>query len=303
MYTKFNAHAREDKFLKEFIERYKLDITKFAMEFGANDGVIGSNIRHFLKNGWSGIWVEPSREGFAKLQVKSQGLDVELHNVAISNKEEIVQFTYHPWHTGSGGINPHLYKVKTKAQLSQTKQYPVQCKRIASIVKNHTIGIMSIDTEGHDYIIAKDLLESEIYPEIVIIEGDNAEARRLQKKLFVDTGKYVRILGISFNNIFLRKDKWISKLPDAPSYLNLDSTKWIYERVGYDSRPMSFSGLHTITTGKAKHEMTYECIGNVLNIYGAADKTTCMLHKVSDTIYEGQWLICEKMPIKLTRIK
>lgn len=80
---------------------------------------------------------------------------------------------------------------------------------------------------------------------------------------------------------------------------------FIYERVGFDSRPIKLDVGHTITLGKAECESRW-WLNNVDGIMtltiSRIDRPTCHLTMQSDNSWCGHWLEHERMPIRLTTI-
>ncbi len=82
----------------------------------------------------------------------------------------------------------------------------------------------------------------------------------------------------------------------------LTSQTYIYNRVGYDHRPMTFLSNGKIGAGKAGCEQMWdvnEDDGNIwLDIF-SEQAQTCRLKLDNDRIWRGQWLVHEKMNVEL----
>lgn len=185
--TLFRLESGKHKDLPEYIYPLivDLDVPKFAVEFGALDGLHRSNIRKLLQNGWKGLWIEPSKENFSKLQKNSEGLDVEILNMAISDTEGTSTFYYHPKHPGGSSlIHPSERKITPK----HNDEYPetVECKRLITVIGDREVGFMSIDVEDMDTKILKDMLKSKIRPHVFVIEWRNEEIKELQIEMSKD---------------------------------------------------------------------------------------------------------------------
>jgi|GEM_PF-802201 len=82
----------------------------------------------------------------------------------------------------------------------------------------------------------------------------------------------------------------------------LTAHTYVYKRVGYDMRPMTFLSSGKIGAGKAVCEQLWDVQedgGQVwLDIFSERE-LTCRLQLNSDNIWRGQWLAHEKMPVEL----
>ena len=85
--------------------------------------------------------------------------------------------------------------------------------------------------------------------------------------------------------------------------LSLTSRRFLYKRLGYDQRPMSFLIDGTVGVGAARCEQFWKVFlkdGSVqLDIFSNAG-LTCRLLQDGSKLWKGRWLHYEKMPIELT---
>jgi hypothetical protein len=83
---------------------------------------------------------------------------------------------------------------------------------------------------------------------------------------------------------------------------DLCAQKWIYRRVGFDQRRMSFNLDGRITSGRSTHERGWNLeerhTGPVLCIHGKTG-LTCLLQRKSPTLWCGRWNLGEAMPVEL----
>lgn len=75
--------------------------------------------------------------------------------------------------------------------------------------------------------------------------------------------------------------------------------KFQYVRVGYDCRPMRFSGDGLVVEGTGGCETFWWMNNGELVISNDLGKVTCRLHESSNGVFEGVWLVHEKMPVRL----
>jgi methyltransferase, FkbM family len=158
----------------------------FFIEIGANDGIIYDPIyQHAKKYNWSGILVEPVAYYFNKLKANyKENSNLIFENVAISDKEEARDFyrikeglNYLPnWCEGLGSF--YLDVVLThKWAIPNIEDYivkdQVKCVSFESLLKKYNVKIidlLSMDTEGYDYEIIKQIDFKKIKPRIIIYE-------------------------------------------------------------------------------------------------------------------------------------
>jgi hypothetical protein len=124
----------------------------------------------------------------------------------------------------------------------------------------------------------------------------------------VDSLKYEEVC---FSLLDELKRKWSWKLWHNPNKNDaekvimheLASKTWIYERVGYDKRPMRFCNLGMVTLGRAGREHMYDVFVTVdkvlVPVFGEDGKLTMVLRRENENRYVGQWLEYERMPIVL----
>lgn len=82
--------------------------------------------------------------------------------------------------------------------------------------------------------------------------------------------------------------------------------KWIYHRVGYDSRPVELLSDGMIGDGSAFYEWCWRIDawgeGHLLTIASRYGET-CRLRQVGEDRFEGRWLTFERMPVELVRVQ
>lgn len=79
---------------------------------------------------------------------------------------------------------------------------------------------------------------------------------------------------------------------------------YIYDRIGYDERPMTFRSDGTIGNGSGGAEQfwsVHQDAGEPTLTIGSVCEETCTLTKHSDGIWRGRWSAYERMPIRLIR--
>lgn len=85
----------------------------------------------------------------------------------------------------------------------------------------------------------------------------------------------------------------------------LEGKRYLYTRVGYDSREVILGSSNEVTLGRAECEMRWWINTaddeQVLTI-SRLDRPTCHLRKQEDGSWCGKWLEYEKMPVRLTEV-
>jgi glycosyltransferase involved in cell wall biosynthesis len=83
----------------------------------------------------------------------------------------------------------------------------------------------------------------------------------------------------------------------------LTDNVYVYERIGFDSRGISFSADGSIGVGTAGCESLWdikEVKGEAVLTISSEKRVTCNLKRDSEGIWRGKWLVFEQMPIELT---
>lgn len=165
------------------------------LSIGENDGITFSNSRALLENGWYGVLVEPSEKSFKKLQENNAHLHCQLHDVAISDHvgevdffesgtligkddhslvSSIVEAETERWKHKSKDSDPIVDFVKTT----------VPCVDVATLIKNSTcttFEFITIDTEGMDLEILKQLDLEALGCRMICIEYNNKDAEEFDR--------------------------------------------------------------------------------------------------------------------------
>ena len=188
----FSQH-KESTWIKNYITQNKLDIPKLFVDIGAHDGITNSNSRLFAMEGWKTLYFEPNPITFSKLINNTIGQNREIYNIAISdkiqkNKFEIVMKKNFEGHSKINNNGKHTV-------LSMPLDYFID--------KYEKIGILDIDAEGHDNIIAKSIIEKNLRPYIMIVESNSSEMLSELKSLL--SPYYTYLITIKVNSIWLLK--------------------------------------------------------------------------------------------------
>jgi FkbM family methyltransferase len=171
----FFSQYGEDKAISDYIG----DAIGNILEIGANDGETLSNSLHFIKKGWGATLIEASPITFERLQYLHKDNDkVQCLNLCLSDKHEEVTFYHNTDHMGKG--DKDLLSTIDKSHFdNSSKNFPFESFKM----KTHTISdcdflydnykIISIDIEGMDYKILKQLDLNKLSCDFLIIETHN----------------------------------------------------------------------------------------------------------------------------------
>ena len=216
--------------LINWINENKVELHPFVVDIGANDGKRLSNSWNLIvENGWKGLLVEPTadlipvieknyKEAYVshdKLisytivtgnQLKAsfpQGScdgrsQIVIVNCAISNISG-------KKHLGMVGNDSMLYSFVVPASM----WLEVDCITPQELFGkcDAKVGILSVDTEGHDFVILKSMFEeTKVRPQIIITESWPALVYdNLNKQSLLSNEGYQKILHCGENEIFIRR--------------------------------------------------------------------------------------------------
>ena len=84
---------------------------------------------------------------------------------------------------------------------------------------------------------------------------------------------------------------------------DLAARKYVYHRVGHDSRSMTFNRNGLIVEGSQECERYFYCRYNDVVLLDGNGKITCELQRQRDNCFYGRWQQYEKMPIVLEEVR
>jgi FkbM family methyltransferase len=163
------------------INYYFKDFKGTLLSLGENDGKTLSNVLGLIENGWKAHLVEPSSEAFTKLnELHITNNNVENYNIAIGNENGILTFYHSGTHLKKGDTSllstldkNEVKKWEANHDFIETK---VKCKTFDTFIKDTNISnldFISIDCEGLDYDILKQIDLTNLSVKMVCIEYNN----------------------------------------------------------------------------------------------------------------------------------
>lgn len=205
MYSQHN----EDEFLLKYIKDNRINVPKVIVEIGAWDAEERSNSRMFIQGGWRGYLIEPLEDQFYKIdKFYEYNFKVDVINCAIgseSGKGYFITNDELPDHAHLSDVRNENYdfiEEQNQPHLGDAKMIHVlTLPDLFQVILVKEIGILSIDIEGMDSVIAKQLINSEYRPTFIIIEGNNEKSTKRQQKILSKDYTMIKVKNV--NTIWL----------------------------------------------------------------------------------------------------
>jgi len=148
------------------------------VDIGANDGITFSNTYAFERRGWTGYCIEPLAIVFPTLQANRPGSTCI--QAVISDSKGKTDFLAINGHCEmlSGEMRKydsrHLERIEREiAEHGGTKKLvPINCYRFEDLIKLKEIDYLSIDVEGGELDIIKDIDFEKYYVKVLSIENN-----------------------------------------------------------------------------------------------------------------------------------
>lgn len=167
----------------------------FFVEFGATDGVTGSNTWLFERHlGWSGILAEPAKVWH--LQLAANRRCQIIHDCVWSRTGETIRF-FEAKDGGFSTIKNLVESDRHRAQRRVGSDYVVQTITLGDMLENaaapNVIDIMTIDTEGSEFEILKAFEFKKWQINVLCVEHNFRDDRKEINALLTENG-YIRVL-------------------------------------------------------------------------------------------------------------
>lgn len=170
------------------INHYFNGVTGTLLSIGENDGRTLSNVLGLIENGWAAHLVEPSEIAFKKLKElhKDNNL-VQCYNFAITETDGRFDFYDSDSHLNTGDTS--LLSTLVKSETNKWTKQKFEKKTISGMAFNSfiksaqitNIDLISIDCEGMDYDILKQINPSALGVKMLCVEYNN-----VNESLFAD---------------------------------------------------------------------------------------------------------------------
>jgi FkbM family methyltransferase len=211
----------EQKIILDFFSRVTSQFSTYCVDIGAYDGVVGSNSRALFLNGWGGAVVEPDPKTFARLQaLYADRTDITCVRKALSDqyRENVVmKFARGPANTAEEDKWKYA-QVSTlhdyfAASYEKNFGYVYEPATVTTDTLNNVLrhvgaprdlGFLTIDCEGEDLKIIKELDFDSFRPLLICVEADD-NSRNLYSAVIEPNG-YVLLSYTVANAFFALKN-------------------------------------------------------------------------------------------------
>ena len=168
---------------EEVILNYFQEKKGHFLDLGANDGITLSNTHQLALNGWSGVCVEPAPTAFNKLKnLYKDNSSIECLEVAVGEKNGIMTLYDSNEHLGKGDtsllstlIPSEIDRWKGTQKFNPIEVKVINVEKLMETVKNNNFDFISIDCEGVDYEILKNIDFNKIDCKLVCVETNSKE--------------------------------------------------------------------------------------------------------------------------------
>lgn len=173
------------------------------VQIGANDGIRADPLRLFvLKDGWSGLMIEPLGGVFARLERTYRGFPgISLENVAIASSGGVREF-FQLVGDGEapayldllGSLDPEPLRERAASDPAlRLISSPVRCMTFDAVCEKHGVSsfdLIVIDTEGYDFEVIKTIDFKRFQPAGLIYEHGllDGEARAACRSHLAEQG-------------------------------------------------------------------------------------------------------------------
>jgi FkbM family methyltransferase len=186
----------------EWIESKSISLHPFVVDIGASDGKLNSNSWTFIRdNDWRGILVEPNPQAANRAVCNYSDLlgSVVIVPCAISDYEgeAYLNVPSDPEHEQLGSL---VQKFDTSVKINTILPN--------TLVQNYDIkdvGVLSVDTEGHDLAVLTSWMKTtSVRPQVIITESwPHLGYANLSKTALMAKAHYKKILHCGENEVFV----------------------------------------------------------------------------------------------------
>ena len=178
-----------------------------VIDIGANDGKRLSNSWTFIvENGWKGILVEPVPQSFEKMvdNYKQSAYQPTMGNFALSDTTGKQRMSIAGEDNMLSMFSPNEPITSDRLNIIEVDCITPQELFVTCNVKD--VGVLSVDTEGHDLPIIRSMMnETEVRPQIIITETwPHLMYDTIEKHSLMLREGYTKILHCGENEIFYR---------------------------------------------------------------------------------------------------
>lgn len=186
----------EDNFVINYFRNK--DCNKIVVDIGAADGITGSNSYRLIDElGWSAILIEPLQSFYEYLlKLHENNQNVEILNYACDNEEKQTTIKYRNFDEAIG-----LSSLINEWENSQS----ITTKKFNNLVNIKQIDFLSIDCEGKDLDIIKDIDFNEYTITIICCEKSDDNNHNSNIIDYLTIKGYNLVITTEHNFIFVKK--------------------------------------------------------------------------------------------------
>jgi FkbM family methyltransferase len=159
----------EDDFVISYFKDKKINRKRVVVDIGAADGLTGSNSRKLIsEHNWSGILIEPFLPFYnylTKLYGDNDNVTILNYACDIGEKDTIIYYQDNHDKVGLTSLLP-----ETAINQNLNEKQIIKTKKFTDLVETQYIDFISIDTEGKDFDILKDIDFKKYKIEIICCE-------------------------------------------------------------------------------------------------------------------------------------
>jgi FkbM family methyltransferase len=149
-------------------------VERTVVDVGANDGFYSSNSYPFIARGWRALLIEPHPAAFQKAkQFHRKRKQVTLVNSACSDQDGDLVLQTCAEDDSHSFIGKNTAGVNEPASASG-EAFPVKVRRLETLLDEFNIprdfGLLTIDTEGHDFQVLRGANLTRYRPRVIITE-------------------------------------------------------------------------------------------------------------------------------------
>jgi FkbM family methyltransferase len=202
-----SSNDGEDDFVISYFKDKKINRKRLVVDIGAADGLTGSNSKKLInEHNWCGILIEPFLPFYnylTKLYCDNDNVTILNYACDIDEKDTVI---YYQDNHDKVGLTSLLPETAINQNLNQ-KQI-IKTKKFNDLVKTQYIDFISIDTEGKDFDILKDIDFKKYTIEIICCErwvGHDIDYNNIVIQ-FLSEKNFKLVKTTNSNLIFLNND-------------------------------------------------------------------------------------------------
>ncbi len=201
-------------FILNWVAAKNLSLHKYVIEIGANEPEFYSNSFLLINKGWKAVLVEPHPDTFLSLKDVYENVDeVTLINKAIWEQNGSTKFTKFKHNTTNGRSHSMLSQIGHHPNGQHTSVETITVKKLKETVELNDIGILSIDVEGTELEIFKQLVELKVrMPQILVIEHGRGHVKLRDQDVYIQ--------GQGYKPLNSKGDFKLEKFGDNHLYVN-----------------------------------------------------------------------------------